>query len=335
VPLTNAGLTVGDGFEIRDAMNYFGAPVATGTYDGSSSISIPMNNLQPAAPLGSGLTYPVHTAPQFGAFVLVRTSAGSGGGGGGGGTTDTVAPTVSITAPAGGATISGTVTLSANAADNTGVAGVQFQVDGANAGAEDTSAPYDLSWNSTSLASGAHTVTAIARDAAGNRTTSSGVSVTVANAPAPPTNVRIVLEAEAATLRSPVVQQNDSGASGGKFITNTAANGGYARFTVNIPKAGTYVVWGRVQAATDSNDSFYVTADNGTRDIYDMAEGKWSSAWQWTVVNGRGATGGPAAISPRKFTLTAGSHTFRFDGRELNSRLDKILITDDLAYIPQ
>ena len=79
VPLAQAGLNVGDAFEIRDAMNYFGAPVATGTYDGSSSISIPMNNLQPAAPLGSGLTYPVHTAPQFGAFVLVRTSAGSGG----------------------------------------------------------------------------------------------------------------------------------------------------------------------------------------------------------------------------------------------------------------
>ena len=79
VSLAQAGLNVGDAFEIRDAMNYFGAPVATGTYDGSSSVSIPMSNLQPAAPIGNGLTHPVHTAPQFGAFVLVRTTAGGGG----------------------------------------------------------------------------------------------------------------------------------------------------------------------------------------------------------------------------------------------------------------
>lgn len=335
VPLANAGLNTGDGFEIRDAMNYFGAPVATGTFDGSNSVSIPMNNLQPAAPLGSGLTYPVHTAPQFGAFVLVRTSTGSGGGGttppptGG----DTTAPTVNVTAPGAGATVSGTVTLSANAADNVGVVGVQFQVNGANAGAEVTSAPYNVSWNAGAVASGAHTVTAVARDAAGNRTTSAAVSITVSNAPAPPTNVRIVVEAESANrLRSPMVAQSQGET---RYITNTSANAGYARFNVNIPKSGTYVIWGRVQAPSDAADSFYVSADGGTKDIYDTAEGKWSSAWQWTVVNGRGATGGPNAITPRKFTLSAGQHSLQFDGREAGSRLDRILITDDLAYVPQ
>ena len=56
---------------------------------------------------------------------------------------DTTPPTVSVTAPAAGATVSGTnVTVSANASDNVGVAGVQFKLDGANLGAEDTSAPY-------------------------------------------------------------------------------------------------------------------------------------------------------------------------------------------------
>ena len=52
---------------------------------------------------------------------------------------DTTAPTVSLTAPADGATVSGTVTLSATASDNVGVAGVQFLVDGTQLGAEDTS----------------------------------------------------------------------------------------------------------------------------------------------------------------------------------------------------
>ena len=48
----------------------------------------------------------------------------------------------SLTAPAGGATVSGTVTVTANASDNVGVAGVQFKLDGANLGAEDTTSPY-------------------------------------------------------------------------------------------------------------------------------------------------------------------------------------------------
>jgi methionine-rich copper-binding protein CopC len=57
---------------------------------------------------------------------------------------DTVAPTVSITAPTAGATLSGVTTLTANASDNVAVVGVQFQVDGANVGAEVTTAPYSL-----------------------------------------------------------------------------------------------------------------------------------------------------------------------------------------------
>ncbi len=45
---------------------------------------------------------------------------------------------MSITAPASGATVSGaSVTVSANAADNVGVVGVQFKLDGGNLDAED------------------------------------------------------------------------------------------------------------------------------------------------------------------------------------------------------
>src|SRR5439155_4182144 len=94
---------------------------------------------------------------------------------------DGTAPTVSITAPAANATVSSTVTVSANASDNVGVAGVQFEIDGAPLGAEDTTAPYSAAWDTTTVVDGAHTVTAIARDAAGNVTTSAAVTVTVAN----------------------------------------------------------------------------------------------------------------------------------------------------------
>src|SRR5204863_1147927 len=76
---------------------------------------------------------------------------------------DTVAPTVSVTAPANGSTVSATVAVTATASDNVGVAGVQFQLDGANLGAEVTSAPYQISWNSTTVANGSHSLTAKAR----------------------------------------------------------------------------------------------------------------------------------------------------------------------------
>jgi hypothetical protein len=94
---------------------------------------------------------------------------------------DTTLPTVSITAPAGGATVSGTATtVSAAAADNTGVVGVQFKLDGANLGAEDTTSPYSVSWSTTTAANGTHSVSVVARDAAGN-TATAAVSVTVSN----------------------------------------------------------------------------------------------------------------------------------------------------------
>ena len=66
------------------------------------------------------------------------------------GTGDTGVPTVAITAPATGATVSGTsVSVSASASDNVGVVGVQFKLDGANLGAEDTTAPHEFTWNTT------------------------------------------------------------------------------------------------------------------------------------------------------------------------------------------
>src|SRR4029078_9696281 len=58
---------------------------------------------------------------------------------------DTIAPTASITAPADGATVGGTVTVAASASDNVGVSGVQFKLDGVNLGAEDTASPYSVS----------------------------------------------------------------------------------------------------------------------------------------------------------------------------------------------
>ncbi len=93
---------------------------------------------------------------------------------------DTTPPTTSITAPANGATVSGTVSVAASASDNVGVTQVEFYLD-AVLQATDTTAPYNWSWNTTTTANGAHSLTSKAYDAAGNNATSTAVSVTVDN----------------------------------------------------------------------------------------------------------------------------------------------------------
>ena len=97
---------------------------------------------------------------------------------------DTTPPTVAITSPTGG-NVAGTVTVSANASDNVGVARVDFYVNGGLVGS-DAAAPYQYTWNTTGLANGPATLYAKAFDAAGNSAQSATVAVTVANVVAPP-----------------------------------------------------------------------------------------------------------------------------------------------------
>ena len=256
VNLATTGLTDGQSFTIKNAFNYSGSAVYSGTYNASSpTISVPLTTaaVSVATPVGLGYT-PVTTAPDF--FTLIVTP-GSGGSptpvptissftasptsitsgnsstlswsvsgatslsiNQGVGTvtgssrsvsptatttyaltatnssgsstatatvivtspSDTTSPTVSLTAPANAATVAGSgVAVTATATDNVGVAGVQFKIDGVNLSAEDTVSPYQVTWDSTTTSNGAHTLTAVARDAVGNNTTSTGVNVTVNN----------------------------------------------------------------------------------------------------------------------------------------------------------
>jgi hypothetical protein len=111
----------------------------------------------------------------FTALLLTSSLSGCGGGDGGGDSTD---PTVSVaTLPA---TVNRTVELQATASDAVGVTQVEFFIDGTSIGTDST-APYTMTWDTSTAAEGAHQVTATARDAAGNSATSSQVAVTVSN----------------------------------------------------------------------------------------------------------------------------------------------------------
>ena len=69
VDISGIGLPSGQRYEVRDAQNFYGNPVAAGTYNGQP-ISIAMNGLTVVQPWG-GTPSLVHTAPEFGAFVVL------------------------------------------------------------------------------------------------------------------------------------------------------------------------------------------------------------------------------------------------------------------------
>jgi outer membrane protein assembly factor BamB len=138
---------------------------------------------------------------------------------------------VSITSPAAGSTVSGTVNVAATAA---GAVGVQFKLDGANLGAEDTTSPFSTAWDTTAVANGTHTLTAVARDGSGVTVTSASVSVTVSNA-APPPPTKVLLGDQA------VENGHDSNPAGAAeaFRTTATATGTVTRVTVYVDASST------------------------------------------------------------------------------------------------
>ncbi len=142
---------------------------------------------------------------------------------------DTTAPTASVTAPAAGSTVSGTVTVSATASDNVGVAGVQFLLDGVALGTEDATAPYSVSWSTTATANGSHTLSARARDAAGNQTTSAAVAVTVQSTDTTAPTASVTAPAAGSTVSGTVTvsatASDNVGVAGVQFLLDGVALG--------------------------------------------------------------------------------------------------------------
>lgn len=160
---------------------------------------------------------------------------------------DVTAPTCTVTAPTNGATVSGTVTVSATCSDSVGVAGVQFKLNGANLAAEDTSAPYSISWDTTISGAGSYTIEAVGRDASGNLGTSASISATVNPAGTPEVaNIFVNTTAGASPSRCSTPCTYDSTHAYGSFDaayqaassgdTIQVRNGSYGTQTI-FPKA--------------------------------------------------------------------------------------------------
>jgi hypothetical protein len=193
------------------------------------------------------------------------------------GAPDTTPPTTSITAPANGATVSGTVNVTASASDNVGVNRVEFYVDGALS-STDTTSPYAFSWVTTGYANGSsHTLVSKAYDAASNVGTSATVTVTVNNGA---TAQNAVFDATLRTPKCAVVGIScDSGAS---LLLGRASLGPEPNQpnTINASCAdgtsGTF-------HSDESNDRIKVSTTDGSA----LAAGKTvridATVWAWTT----------------------------------------------------
>jgi photosystem II stability/assembly factor-like uncharacterized protein len=156
---------------------------------------------------------------------------------------DTTPPEVALSAPEDGATVSGTINVSAGAMDAVEVAGVQLLIDGEPLGPEDTSEPREVPWDTRTASDGTHELSARGRDGAGNLATAATVTVTVANGPVPAVGLARY-EESAATLAPPgawsEIASDDVGvAMSGSRAVYAGAAGGTATFTFT----GTGVRW--------------------------------------------------------------------------------------------
>jgi glucose/arabinose dehydrogenase len=274
---------------------------------------------------------------------------------------DTEAPTTTLTAPADESTgLMGSVTVTATATDNVGVAGVEFQIDGEPLGAEDTTAPYAATLPATSAyTTGLHVFRARSRDTAGNRspwsvatvtfggsvnlpagfsrtTYTSGLSAVTAMAFAPDGRLficeqngqlRVVPAGSGAPLATPfhtfaVTNSGEQGLLGIAFHPNFASNGWvYVYYTSPTPSNHNRV--SRVVASAENPD---VSTGVETILLDDLP----------SVGAGGNHNGGALHFSPidGKLYLAIGDQGHSSNAPSMTSRFGKLLRYNDDLSIP-
>jgi thermitase len=188
-------------------------------------------------------------------------------------TADTTRPTVAIAAPLGSSTVSGTVAVNVNAADNVGVARVQLKVNSTIV-ATDSASPFSFAWDSKGVANGMATLTAIAYDAAGNMTSSTPVSVNVANSTTiAPTTDTI---APAVAITNPT---NGGTVHGNVNVSvNASDNSGAAGISMSLYVDGALAVSG-----SGSSLSYYWKPSNGSHTLKAVARDRAGNTSTSTV----------------------------------------------------
>lgn len=173
---------------------------------------------------------------------------------------DTTPPTLSLTAPANGATVSGPTKLTASASDNTGISKVDFYANSTLLGS-DTSSPYEQTWDASLLPNANYTISAKAYDQAGNFATAQiGVSVKNGGDTSAPTTPQSVTAAASAYNKVTVTWKSSS---------DDVGVVGYTVWRNNAPVAqlGNVATYTDTTVVANTSYSYQVTAKDAAGNV--------------------------------------------------------------------
>jgi len=233
---------------------------------------------------------------------------------------DASVPTVSLTLPNNGATISGSaIGMTATASDDVSVAGVRFYVNNIAVGPEDTSSPYTFVWNSLATSSGTKVVVAVARDSSNNYATSTSATVTLGNAPTPSSLVVTPATTTAAVSWTTPVEGSSKMYFGivtsiGSSTPEANAGSGVTSHSVNLSGLPACTVYRYVtvskteggDVATSSSSTFKTAGCTGSASILSNSEGAITTASGGTLTEGS-----LTLTVPASFTGSASTATFQ------------------------
>ena len=144
-------------------------------------------------------------------------------------------------------------------------------------------------------------------------------------------------EAEAGHVTPPMTVAKDLGVSGGRYVWcpgrvgGRGPAGGHVTWRLKVPRTGTYYLWGRVQAPSPTDDSFYLRVFSDTAEPVGLAA--WHTGqhaqWEWTPVKLE------QADAPTPLMLPAGEIRLQLRAREDGTRIDRLFLTPDANQSPQ
>lgn len=269
--LSRTGLSTGQKYEVRDVQDYFGTPLATGTYQAGASVTLPLTSTKVAAAKGAVLTPATHTPSEFNAFVVVPVYMGG---------TVTPPPDLDNQLPivseaSGTITDSGNYNLVGKAIDNTTVNKVVYALEGGSevaATISPTAGGPNVSFSAIlKLVSGVNNISVFAYDSSNNKSLAKKISVTY-NPPTSSSNQLVYLKLNETT---------------GNIASDSSTSG----------NSGTWVgtstwVLGKQGNAASLNGTSFIDLTDKSYGSTDFTEALWikpNCSDCWLIGNGEGS----------------------------------------------
>ena len=155
------------------------------------------------------------------------------------------------------------------------------------------------------------------------------------------------LEAEEGDINGAIIKEQDLKASDGSYIVTELEhmnagkeNSSWAKFEFEIATPGQYIIWGRVKAPSGNKNSFFVSVNDSASTVWDIFgpdSDNRATGWTWVRVQNREQTNNliDAPVSYASYDLSAGKHSLTLKAREQGTKIDHILITNDITYRPR